>query len=73
VIERFEGMVFAGIGPRRCSFLANWFCDFFESKMPVVSLKSRIGAEPHSGEIIGIPDVLDNHMAGGTKGGTDAR
>jgi hypothetical protein len=29
MIGRFEGMVFAGIGPRRCGFLANWFCDFF--------------------------------------------
>ena len=32
MIETFEVMFFAGIGWRRCGFLANCFCDSFESE-----------------------------------------
>src|SRR6476661_6045550 len=32
VIEPFQVMVFAGIGRQRCGFLANCFCDSFESE-----------------------------------------
>ena len=35
----FQVMAFAGIGRRRCGFLANCFCDFFELEAAIFALE----------------------------------